>query len=366
MPKPPISTVTNITSRLPPVPRNLTIFSLIQPSNHFHVGNYLGTIKIWRDFANNKEVLKSDPTILFGLADLHALTTPRDPVKFKAARLEAVATIIASGVDPKNAIIFAQSAIPEHSELYWLLCCLTGMGYLNRMTQWKAKSLAASESSVFDPEIMKKTYAGVFMYPVLQAADILLYKSTLVPVGDDQSQHLELCRHIAELFNKTYKGFQFPLPRTVLAPTKKILSLRDTSKKMSKSDPDPLGCLFLTDDEKTISKKIRKAVTDSVGAPFTFDPVTRPGVANLLTMVSGVRDVPIETVQKEVENFKDHKELKDYVTEALIEGLRPCRQRYQELVEDQAYLEKILHSGNQRAREIAMKNMAEIKKAHGL
>ncbi|GMM35962.1 tryptophan--tRNA ligase [Saccharomycopsis crataegensis] len=353
------------------IPPNSTMFSLIQPTNRFHIGNYLGTIKIWRDLANNPNVPASGSKLIFGLADLHALTSPKDPKQFKNARLEAVASIIASGIDPKQAILFSQSAIPEHCELYWLLCCLTGMGQLNRMTQWKAKSQVSgsTETSVFEPEVLKKAYAGVFMYPVLQAADILLYRSTHVPVGDDQTQHLELTRTICESFNKTYKNYNFPQPKTILAPTKKVLSLRDPTKKMSKSDPDQNSCIYITEDAKTIQKKIRKAVTDSIDGGYYFDPVNRPGVSNLLNVVSGLQNCHVDEIVKDINDVKklqNHKELKDYVSEAIIEGLKSCKTTFAQLMEDKSYLEAVIKEGNDQAREIASKNMKQIKTAVGL
>lgn len=348
------------------LPKESIIFSLIQPTNQFHIGNYLGTIKVWRDIVNQN---KGNNKLLFGLADLHALTKPKNGKEFKKARLEAVASIVALGVDPEKAVIFCQSAIPEHSELNWILCCLTGMGYLNRMTQWKSKSQVEDNSNVFDPEVLKKTYAGVFMYPVLQAADILLYQSTHVPVGDDQSQHLELCRYICKTFNNVYGNdeFKFPVPKTILAPTKKILSLRDPSKKMSKSDPDQNSCIYITESGKSITKKIRKSVTDSLKDQFKYDPENRPGVSNLLNIVCGFENVPMQEIEHRVADLKDHKELKEYVSSVILQHLTPVKQKFELLTaNDMNILEDIMEKGNLAAREIATENMMKIKKNIGL
>lgn len=357
------------------IPPNSTIFSMIQPTNRFHIGNYLGTIKIWRDFANNDQLLSPqyNTKLLFGIADLHAITTPKpDPLQFKKARIEAIASIIASGISPEKAIIFTQSAIPEHSELFWIMSCLSGMGYLNRMTQWKSKSAGVSSTdSVFDEEILKKTKAGVFMYPVLQAADILLYQSTHVPVGEDQAQHLELCRHVCNLFNKQYGNaqFKFPEPRTVLAPTKKILSLRDPLKKMSKSDADQNSCIYITEDANTIQRKLRKAVTDSItDEPWQYDPAKRPGVSNLINIVSGLTNQGTDLVvqQLHAKGVADHKQLKDYVSDVVIKELAGAKNKFEELMDNEEYLLKVIDEGNLKAREIAVENIKRVKQCIGL
>jgi tryptophanyl-tRNA synthetase len=327
-----------------------TIFSGIQPTGKFHLGNYLGAVRLWRDLVESSP---EGTNILYSVADLHAITMPKKAKELKDFRYEAIASILAIGIDPEKAIVYHQSAVSQHAELNWILSCLTGIGYLNRMTQWKSKSDGLDTASL-----------GLFGYPVLQAADILLFKSSIVPVGDDQSQHLELSRHIAEQFNKTYKK-TFPLPRTILAPTKKILSLKDPSKKMSKSDPDQNSVIYITDEPDEIKRKIRRAVTDSIAHEFKFDPENRPGVSNMINTISGIERKSIEQVEKDIEHIKDHKAFKDYVTDVLVEEFREPRLKYNELMTDFGYLKSVVNKNNDRARAIAEKTMAEVKKNSG-
>lgn len=328
-----------------------TIFSLIQPTGKFHLGNYLGAIRVWNDLCEN---VSDSSRVIFGVADLHAMTIPKSAKELRNYRYEAIASILSSGIDSEKAIIYHQSAVAEHSELYWILSCLSGTGYLNRMTQWKSKSEGLDSASL-----------GLFAYPVLQAADILLYKSTHVPVGDDQSQHLELTRHVATQFNKHYKK-TFPLPTTILAPTKKILSLKDPSKKMSKSDPDQNGTLYVNDSPDVLGKKIKRAVTDSISTHFNFDPENRPGVSNMINTISGIQRKSIGEVEKDLAHIKDHKAFKDYVTEVIVEEFEKPRKLFDELMQDPGYLKSIVDKGNDKAREIASKTLKEVKKNSGL
>lgn len=333
------------------IPERSTIFSLIQPTGMFHLGNYLGAVRIWNDLLENSP---ESARCIYGVADLHAMTIPKSATELRKYRYEAIASILSSGIDHDKAIIYHQSAISEHSELYWILSCQAGNGYLNRMTQWKSKSEGLESASL-----------GLFAYPVLQAADILLYKSTHVPVGDDQSQHLELCRHIATQFNKHYKK-TFPLPTTILAPTKKILSLKNPAKKMSKSDPDQNGTIYVNDSPELIQKKIKKAVTDSISTHFNYDPENRPGVSNMINTISGIQRKSIEEVEKDISHIHDHKTFKDYVADVIITEFETPRKLFDELMKDPAYLKDVVEKGNSKAREIAKETLKEVKKNSGL
>lgn len=353
---------------------NSTVFSMIQPTGVFHVGNYLGAVRSWVDL---QESCPADTELIFGVADLHALTVPKDdPSTLRFCRRQAVASMIATGIDPDRCIVYQQSHVAEHTRLYWFLSTVIGMGYMNRMSQWKSKANLDETASLFEPNMesaqeLSKLQLGLFAYPALQAADILLYKSNYVPVGEDQSQHLELTRHITAAFNRHYPNADtgksiFPEPKTIFAPFKKVASLRDPSKKMSKSDPDPTSCVYIPDSPDRIAKCIRRAVTDSIQGPITFDPVNRPGIANLLVMASGF--LRKESGQALLDELRpvDHKHLKDSVAEILIEGLRPVRERYNHLMTDLNYIDQVSARGADRARAIAKKTLIEVERAIGM
>lgn len=333
------------------IPEDSTVFSMIQPTGKFHLGNYLGAIRVWKDLCENAP---KSSRVIYGVADLHAMTIPKSAKELRKYRYEAIASILASGVNSDKAIIYHQSAVAEHAELFWILSSHAGVGYLNRMTQWKSKSEGSDSASL-----------GLFAYPVLQAADILLYNATHVPVGDDQSQHLELTRHVATQFNKHYKK-TFPLPSTILAPTKKILSLKNPSKKMSKSDPDQNGTLYVNDSPEELTKKIKRAVTDSISTHFTYDPETRPGVSNMINIISGIQRKSIEEVERDIAHIDDHKTFKDYVTDVVITEFEKPRLMFDELMKDPAYLESIVKKGNERAKEIATQTLKQVKENSGL
>jgi tryptophanyl-tRNA synthetase len=345
---------------IPAVPHGSVVFSLVQPTGKVHLGNYLGAIRTWRDLS----VSSKDATFIFGLADLHSLTFPQQPSQLKSNRYEAIASIIASGVDPERCILYHQSAVPEHAELNWILTCLTPMGLLSRMTTWKLKVTDSGGSLLGGGELNVK--AGLLCYPILQAADILLYKSTHVPVGDDQTQHLELCRTLATSFNRLVNLEYFQLPQTMLTPTNKVLSLRNPTKKMSKSDADQNSCIYINELPEIIQKKIRRATTDSIQGEVTFDPVNRPGVSNLINIIAGLQRKLIEDTVYELSTIKNHKELKDYACELLALEFAPSRKKFEELTNDTAYLDKICRNGADKARQIASVNMAQIKKLTGL
>ncbi|AMD19161.1 HBR260Cp [Eremothecium sinecaudum] len=341
------------------LPSGSTVFSMIQPSGKFHLGNYLGAISSWKALNDAKD---NGGTLLFGTADLHAITTPKPSAStFRQMRKEAIASILSIGIDPKKAIVFHQSQVPQHTELHWYLSTITSMGYLNRMTQWKSKANvnANNRSEVGNVKL------GLYSYPVLQAADILLYKATHVPVGEDQSQHLELTRELAEAFNKLYKAHYFPLPVTMMTPTKKVLNLLNPDKKMSKSDINQNSVIYINDEPDVIQRKIRKAVTDSISSEFKYDPVNRPGVSNLINIVSGIQKKSIADVESDISSFTSHKDLKDYVTEIIVEEFRGPRREFSRYINDPMYLEEVEASGAKRAIEIADKNLQSIKKYMG-
>lgn len=355
-----VQTVTQIGA----FPLNSTIYLLIQPTGRIHLGNYLGAVRNWKDLAQESSSQDIPSNCIFGTADLHAITVFKEPTELKKFRYETLASLLSAGLDPTKCILYHQLSVPEHSQLSWIFTCLTNIGSLNRMTQWKLKAHLNDSGSLFDEEV-GKAKAGLLCYPVLQAADVLLYKATHVPVGDDQSQHLELTRGIATTFNHSYKTNMFPLPKTLLTPTKKILSLRNPDKKMSKSDPDQNSCIYVNEEPEAIAKKIRKATTDSIQGGIYYDPDGRPGVSNLINIVSGITRKSIDDTVKDMEWMTNHKQLKDYVTEVIVEELKPRRHLFDELMTDKAYLEQIANEGSRKAREIATTNMDQINKLIG-
>ncbi|AQZ09911.1 MSW1 (YDR268W) [Zygosaccharomyces parabailii] len=359
-----LSTVQKIDYKLNPndIPGDATIFSMVQPTGTFHLGNYLGATRVWEDLCALKQPQQK---LLFGVADLHALTIPKPNVEeFRRFRVEAIASILASGIDPSQASVMYQSSIAQHSQLHWLLSTLASMGYLNRMTQWKSKSNI--RQSTQDDADIGNVKLGLFSYPVLQAADVLIYKATHVPVGDDQSQHLELTRHLAEQFNRLYKTDYFPLPKTLLAPTRKILSLSSPERKMSKSDPDKSSLIYVNDDPDAIKKKIRRAVTDSITDRFNYDPINRPGVSNLLNIVSGIQRKPIEEVERDVAMMNNFNDLKNYVTDVIVEELREPREQFARFMEEPDYLDAVVTRGTEEAQQLAEQNYREIANIVGL
>ncbi|KAJ7317656.1 hypothetical protein JRQ81_003818 [Phrynocephalus forsythii] len=323
------------------------IFSGIQPTGIPHLGNYLGAITSW------VKLQEECSSVLYSIVDLHSLTVPREPEVLWMAILDITAVLLACGINPKKCFLFRQSQVPGHTELGWILGCLTSVTHLTHFPQWKIKN--ANQ--------MNKGTAGLFTYPVLQAADILLYKSTHVPVGEDQVLHLELTQDIARRFNKKYGDF-FPVPRPILSPTKKVRSLRDPTSKMSKSDHQELATVFLTDRPEDIQQKFRKAVTDFT-SEVTFDPEKRPGVSNLVTIHSAVTGLSEEEVVHQSAGL-DTAHYKARVAEAVIEKLAPIRNEFKRLKEDTPYLEEVLRTGAEKARELASPVYGEIKKLVGL
>ncbi|KAJ7611760.1 tryptophanyl-tRNA synthetase [Roridomyces roridus] len=348
---------------LPPVwPR--TIFSGIQPTGIPHLGNYLGALSNWVKIQKDAQ---PEDTLLFSIVGWHALTLPQRPKLLAQSRRDALAVLLAVGLDPQKSIIFHQDHNPLHTELAWILSCMTPTGKLRRMTTWKtrlAESRNANDESEVDESLLN---AGLLTYPVLQAADILVYRATEVPVGEDQRQHLELCRDLAESFNNTYKGRQpmFPIPTSLITPAKRILSLKDPSSKMSKSAANPDSRILLTDTPDEISRKVRAAVTDSIATGITYDPVERPGTSNLLTILAACADEDITLVAERFSG-KSHGDLKREVTEA-VNGLfeRP-RAEFERLKQDPGHLDIVARNGASKARTLSAQTMHQLRWRIGL
>ena len=328
------------------------IFSGVQPTGNLHLGNYLGAIKNFVELNN-----KSDNECIFCVVDLHAITVKQDPKELKKNIRETAATFIASGIDPKKSIIFNQSMVPAHSEGAWILSCVSRIGWLNRMTQFKEKAGMDKE----------KASVGLYSYPVLMAADILLYDATHVPVGDDQKQHLELCRDIAYKFNNDFNAIDFlkaPEP-LIQKEFSRIMSLKDGMKKMSKSDPSDLSRINLTDDKDQIINKIKKAKTDPLPMPSDEDNLSeRPEAENLIGIYSSLMDQKLE---KSISEFygKNFSEFKKKLSEILVEKIDPISNEIKKLLKDSKYLDDILLDGSIRADIIASKKIKEIKKLVG-
>jgi len=324
----------------------MRIFSGIRPTGELHIGNYLGAIKQWMELQEKNECV-------FCIVDLHAITTPYRPGELQRNIMDLATAYLAAGLDPEKCIFFVQSQIKEHSELAWILGTIIPLGELQRMTQFKEKSKK-------HPEYVN---AGLLNYPLLMAADILLYQTEAVPVGKDQQQHVELAREIARRFNKKF-GITFKEPKTLLPKIgEKIMSLQNPVKKMSKTD-DPRGCIGLFDEPDQIKEKIMKAVTDT-GKTIKYNPKLKPGISNLLTIYSLFSGKPIKEVEKKFKG-KGYAELKKQLAELLISKLEVFRRKRKELLTREVYVEEILNQGRNRARVIAQSTMTEVRKKIGL
>ncbi|WP_440613562.1 tryptophan--tRNA ligase [Candidatus Pelagibacter sp. HIMB1748] len=328
------------------------IFSGVQPTGNLHLGNYLGAIKNFVDLNNDP-----DNDCIFCVVDLHAITVKQDPKELKNNIRETVATFIASGIDPKKSIIFNQSGVAAHSEGAWILSCVARMGWLNRMTQFKEKAGKDKE----------KASVGLYSYPVLMAADILLYDATHVPVGDDQKQHLELCRDIAQKFNNDFDQDNFlQVPEPLIQKEfSRIMSLKDGSKKMSKSELSDLSRINLTDDRDAIENKIKKAKTDPLPMPSSVEELNeRLEARNLLGIYSSLNN---STLQSTVDNFsgKNFSEFKNQLSDLLVKKIEPISLEIKKLLNDRPYLDKILLEGVEKANSIASKKIDRIKEILG-
>ena len=328
------------------------IFSGVQPTGNLHLGNYLGAIKNFVDLSNNK-----DNECIFCVVDLHAITVKQDKDQLKNNIRETTATFIASGIDPSKSIIFNQSKVHAHAEGSWMLSCMSPMGWLNRMTQFKEKAGKDKE----------KASVGLYIYPILMASDILLYDATHVPVGEDQKQHLELTRDIAQKFNKDFNCDDFlKVPEPLIKNNfSRIMSLKDGLKKMSKSDPSDLSRINLTDTKNEIINKIKKAKTDSFPIPDEYKKLkNRPEAENLLGIYSSISN---QTLDKTLEEFggKNFSDLKSRLAEVLSSRISPISNEIKKLINDYEHLDKVLAEGAAKAEEIAGKKIKEMKKIIG-
>ncbi|MCU4674274.1 tryptophan--tRNA ligase [Catenovulum sp. 2E275] len=324
------------------------VFSGAQPSGELSIGNYMGALRQWVNMQNEYDCL-------FSLVDLHAITVRQDPEKLRKACLDGLALYLACGIDPQKSIVFVQSHVPQHTQLGWILNCYTQMGELNRMTQFKDKS-AKNENNI---------NAGLFTYPSLMAADILLYGTNQVPVGNDQKQHLELSRDIAIRFNNAY-GDTFVVPEPYIPETgARIMSLLEPTKKMSKSDDNPGNFIGLLEEPKKIIKKVKRAVTDSdEQARIYFDVEEKPGVSNLLTLLSCATGKTVEQLVPEYED-KMYGHLKVDTAEAIVSLLEPIQARFKELRNEQAELERIMLDGAEKASARAQVILDKVSNAIG-
>ena len=319
------------------------VLSGIQPTaDSFHFGNYLGALRQWVD-------LQRDHAPFFFIADLHAITVEQDPKALRERTLRAAAQLLAMGIDPQRSAIFIQSQVPAHTQAAWVLQCLTGVGEARRMTQFKDKSAKGGEGAAS---------VGLFTYPVLQAADILLYRPHYVPVGEDQRQHLELTRDLAQRFNNRYKKtFRLPEPY-ILKATAKIADLQNPTAKMSKSASSPGGIIEMLDDPAVSAKKIRSAVTDS-GSEVRWDPDEKPGISNLLTIYSSLTGTGIHDLEEQYAG-RGYGDLKKDLADVVVEFVTPFRDRTLELLEDQTHLTQVLEQGRQQAQPIAQGTLDDV------
>ncbi len=321
------------------------VLSCIQPTGEVHLGNYLGALRNWVSGQHKADVFH-------GIVDLHALTVTEEPGVIGRNTLQLAAVLFAVGLDPDIATVFVQSHVPEHSQLGWIMECTVSFGELSRMTQFKDKSAKREAEFVS---------AGLFTYPALQAADILLYDANEVPVGDDQRQHIEITRDIAIRFNHRF-GETFVIPKSVTPPSgARVMDLLNPTSKMSKSGDDDTGVIYLLDDPSRIEKKFKRAVTDSE-TEVVFDRQRKPGVSNLLEILAAATGT---TPQKAAETYTRYGDLKSASAQAVIAMLEPIQARYFELLNDQGELMRLLHKGNARAKEVASKTLSRAQKAIG-
>ena len=319
------------------------VFSGIQPTGDIHIGNYLGALRNWVR-------LQDEYDTIYCIVDLHALTVPQDPAQFAADRLEAAKMVIACGVDPTTSLFYYQSQVPQHTELSWLLGTLTQLGSLNRMTQYKDKADRVGAN------------LGLYAYPVLMAADILIHHAHKVPVGEDQTQHLELARDLAERFNRRF-GDEFPVPEGIIPEHgARIMSLQDPTSKMSKSDPNQGSRVLLLDEPDVVRKKVGRAVTDS-GTGIAYDWDTKPGITNLLEILALFTESPVAELVDEHAD-KQYGEFKQLVSEAIIDGLAPIRSAYSALEDEE--VSRLMQKGALDARSSAERFQVAVREKVGL
>lgn len=323
------------------------IFSGVQPSGNLTIGNYLGAIRNWTQ-------LQDEYDCLYCIVDLHTITVRQDPKDLRQRSLGLLALYMACGLDPEKNILFLQSHVSAHAELAWILNCYTYIGELNRMTQFKEKSQKHQDN----------INAGLFSYPVLMAADILLYQSNLVPVGQDQKQHLEITRDIAMRFNGIY-GDVFTIPEAYIPKVgAKVMSLQEPASKMSKSDSNENASVYLLDPEDVVMRKFKRAVTDSEMV-IRYDEENKPGVSNLMSIYSSITGKTFGDIEKEFEG-KNYGEFKETVGQAAVECLKPVQERYHALMDNKDYLHEVLKNGAERANKLAYRTLGKVYKKVGL
>ena len=322
------------------------IFSGIQPTGVLTLGNYIGALR-------NFKLLEDEYDCLYAIVDMHAITVRQNPTELRQACLRTMSLFLASGLNPEKNIIYFQSHVHQHAELGWILDCFTYMGELSRMTQFKDKSQKHADN----------INAGLFTYPTLMAADILLYQTDLVPIGADQKQHLELARDIAERFNALYSG-TFVVPDGYFPKVgARIMSLQEPTRKMSKSDPEETYIAML-DRPEIIRKKMRRAVTDSENS-IRFDPENKPGVTNLMSILSALTGQSMDSIAAEYDG-RGYGVFKDAVADAVIATLEPIQKRYDEIISDKAYLQEVMTKGAERADRLASRTMQKVRRKVGL
>lgn len=323
-----------------------------------HLGNYLGALRQWVKLQDEAD---TETTLIYSLVDLHAITIRQDPKILREWKRQSMATLIAIGLDPKRSIIFHQSDVPAHSELMWILSCQASTGYLGRMTQWKDKTAGQRDNS-------EKLKLGLFSYPVLQAADVLVHRTTHVPVGHDQAQHLEFAREVANGFNSVFGDAVLVPPETLISPAKRVMSLVDPTVKMSKSHPNPKSRILLTDSDNDIRSKVKSAVTDSEYT-FSYDPEQRPGVSNLFDILYHVNDYAdgqsMQDLEKELQG-STMPAFKELVAKDIQATLKPIRERYEEVMADRRMLDDVAQDGADRAGRNAARTLRKVKRAVGL
>lgn len=335
------------------------IFSGIQPTGVPHLGNYLGALREWVKLQHHAS---DDTTLIYSLVDLHAITVRQDPKQLRQWKRESLAMLLAIGLDPKRSTIFHQSDVPAHAELMWILSCHASMGYLGRMTQWKDKTANEKDGA-------ERVKLGLFAYPVLQAADVLVHGTTHVPVGHDQAQHLEFARELANGFNHVFGEGRAILtpPETLISPAKRVMALTEPTKKMSKSNANPKSKILLTDTEAEIKSKLKSAVTDSFEG-ITYEPERRPGVSNLIDLLYHSDEAAgcgsQEALAKDIGNIS-LRVLKEKVADAVNSQVRPIRERYAEVIGNKSLLDEAAQEGASKASKSAEATIARVKRAVG-
>ncbi|KAL7940899.1 hypothetical protein V8C42DRAFT_336166 [Trichoderma barbatum] len=342
--------------------RPRVVFSGIQPTGVPHLGNYLGALRQWVNLQRDEQ---PSTKLIYSIVDLHAITVPQPPETLRQRKREVLAALVAIGLDPERCTLFYQSSVPAHSELMWILACTASVGYLSRMTQWKSKLSLASSSTLENRSVGSRLKLGLFSYPVLQAADILVHRATHVPVGHDQQQHLEFARECVTNFNHAY-GSHLVHPETIVSPAQRIMSLTEPTSKMSKSHEAQRSRILITDTPKDIRSKIASALTDSTPG-ISYDPATRPGISNLLEIFS-VFDTERRSPAQLAQDYADASPriFKEAVADALVTGLHGIRDRYLELSANDSYLDMIEQHGARKAQESAKETMDIVRAAVGL